>query len=284
LALPGNPEPSLLRFGVFELDLRTGHLRKTGSLINLSPQPFRILVLLASSPGQLITREEIQRQIWGSDIFVDFDQGLNFAIKKIRAALGDDAETPRYIETLPRRGYRFIAPVEAVPATLLVHPASATAGTPALIEPFVQQQHPNGSAAQPVQTGATENTVPVAGHAPPENVKKAVPLARLWMLALVPLLVLLIGLFSGLRDRVLGRASPPYIHSLAVLPLENLSGDKEQEYFVHGMTDELITDFAKIRSLRVVSRTSAMRYKGGNKPLVAIARDLNVDAVVEGTV
>src|SRR6516225_6156853 len=109
---------SLLRFGAFELDLRTGELRKAGSLISLPPQPFRILALLASHAGQLVTREEIQRQIWGSETFVDFERGLNFAINKIRKALGDDAETPRYIETLARRGYRFVAPVENVGSPL----------------------------------------------------------------------------------------------------------------------------------------------------------------------
>src|SRR5437870_11524558 len=103
---------TVLRFGAFELDLRTGELRKAGSLMSLPPQPFRILALLASRPGELVTREEIQRHIWNGYTFVDFEQGLNFAVKKIRAALGDDAETPRYVETLPRRGYRFIAPVD----------------------------------------------------------------------------------------------------------------------------------------------------------------------------
>src|SRR5439155_3114281 len=100
----------VLRFGAFELDLRTGELRKAGSMISLPPQPFRILALLASRPGELVTREEIQRNIWNGDTFVDFEQGLNFAVKKIRAALGDNPETPHYVETLPRRGYRFIAP------------------------------------------------------------------------------------------------------------------------------------------------------------------------------
>jgi DNA-binding winged helix-turn-helix (wHTH) protein len=103
--------PPPIRFGAFELDLRTGELRKSGMAVNLPPQPFKILALLTSRAGTLVTREEIHRQIWGEETFVDFEQGLNFAIKKIRAALGDDAEKPRYVETLPRRGYRFIAPV-----------------------------------------------------------------------------------------------------------------------------------------------------------------------------
>src|SRR5262245_11854176 len=103
---------SVFRFGSFALDVRTGELREAGRLIRLAPQPLKVLALLASHPGELVTREEIQQRIWGNGTFVDFDQGLNFAIRKIRAALADDAEAPRYIETLPRRGYRFIAPVE----------------------------------------------------------------------------------------------------------------------------------------------------------------------------
>ena len=102
---------SRLCFGVFELDLQAGELRKSGVLLHLPPQPFKILALLASRPAELVTREEIRSQVWGADTFVDFEHGLNFAIKKIRDALGDDPETPRYIQTLPRRGYRFIAPV-----------------------------------------------------------------------------------------------------------------------------------------------------------------------------
>ncbi len=104
---------SLLRFGVFELDLKTGELCKAGRRINLQPQPFKVLVLLVGRAGELITREEIRQQVWGGDTFVDFEQGLNFAIKRIRAVLDDDAQTPHCIETLPRRGYRFIGAVNA---------------------------------------------------------------------------------------------------------------------------------------------------------------------------
>src|SRR5258708_5098462 len=118
---------AVLRFGVFELAVKTGELRKTGMLMALPPQPFGVLALLASHSGELVTREDIQQEIWGSETFVDFEQGLNFAIRKIRAALGDDAENPRYIETLPRRGYRFIAPVEGI--------ALAAAGLPQVEEP-----------------------------------------------------------------------------------------------------------------------------------------------------
>jgi len=112
-AVPGRAvEAPVVRFGVFEVDLRNGELRKGGVLVKLQQQPFKVLALLVSRPGDIVTREELRGQIWGGDTFVDFDQGLNFCIKQIRVALGDQADTPRYVETLPRRGYRFIAPLE----------------------------------------------------------------------------------------------------------------------------------------------------------------------------
>jgi DNA-binding winged helix-turn-helix (wHTH) protein/tetratricopeptide (TPR) repeat protein len=109
-----NSRESVLRFGAFEAILQTSELRKNGRLVSIPPQPFKVLSLLASRAGELVTRDEIQKELWGGDTFVDFEQGLNFCIKRLRAALGDDAEKPRYIETLPRRGYRFVAAVEKV--------------------------------------------------------------------------------------------------------------------------------------------------------------------------
>src|SRR5688572_24423809 len=104
---------STIRFGPFELAVETGELSRDGAPVRLQPQPAKVLALLASRPGELVTREEIQRRVWHGDTFVDFEHGVNFCIKEIRAALGDSARTPRYVETLPRRGYRFVAPVEA---------------------------------------------------------------------------------------------------------------------------------------------------------------------------
>jgi cholera toxin transcriptional activator len=130
------PTP-LLRFGVFEMDLRTGELRKSGILIRLGPQPFKVLSLLVGRPGELVTREEIQREIWGEDTFVDYEQGLRVAIKKIRAALGDTSRSPRYIETLSRRGYRFIAPVERSHRT---PPMPLLPNTPCSREPSCPRQ------------------------------------------------------------------------------------------------------------------------------------------------
>lgn len=241
------PAHSRVRFGVFELDLQAGELRKSGVLLHLPPQPFKILALLAGHPAELVTREEIRNHVWGTGTFVDFEHGLNFAIKQIRDTLGDDAETPRYIQTLPRRGYRFIAPVD------------------------------------------------VAGLVPALEPEGAAPLQRRWVVAVVSGAVVAIAAVvfalnvGSLRDRLLTAlhlksAAPPGIESIAVLPLENLSHDPEQEYFADGLTDALITDLGNISTLRVISRTSVMQYKGTQKPLPQIARELNVDAAVEGTV
>ena len=268
---------SLLRFGVVELDLKTGELRKAGVLLRLPPQPFKILALLASRAGQLVTREEIQQEIWGSETFVDFELGLNAAIKSIRDVLGDDPERPRYIQTLPRRGYRFIAPVDVAP------PSPAASVTALSSSPMP------ASASLPVaggDTGATTRAVEAVRHPPPE--KRWVLVLTAGGLVAMAAVVLTLNV-AGLRDRVLRQVgaiheSPLQIHSIAVLPLENLSGDKEQEYFADGMTEELITNLGKISALRVISRTSVMHYKGTKQTLPEIARELNVDALVEGTV
>ena len=221
----------VLRFGTFELDLASRELRKGGALVKLQSQQFQLLTLLAERPGQVVSREEIRGALWDNETFVDFDQSINFCVNKVRDALGDDPQSPRYIETVPRKGYRFIGFAEAAP------------------EPAV--------------------------------VLKPIP-AR-WLLgagAVVALVAIALAATMGVSRR---RGAKP-IESLAVLPLENLSHDPEQDYFADGITDELITDLAKISALRVISRTSVMQYKGTKKPVPQIARELNVDAVLEGTV
>jgi DNA-binding winged helix-turn-helix (wHTH) protein len=107
-----NPATVPYRFGLFELDPAAGELRRQGVLVKLPPQPFKLLTLLVARPGAIVTRDEIRRELWSEDTFVDFEQGVNFSIRQVREALGDDAEAPRYVQTVPRRGYRFIAPVE----------------------------------------------------------------------------------------------------------------------------------------------------------------------------
>jgi TolB-like protein/DNA-binding winged helix-turn-helix (wHTH) protein/Tfp pilus assembly protein PilF len=234
MADPASP-PRSIRFGVFEVDLRAGELRKHGLKIKLQEQPFQVLAILLERPGELVTREEIQEKIWGNETFVDFEHGLATAIKKLRQALGDSADNPRFVETLPRRGYRFIAPVEGV--------------------------------QQPSRARVEALYLWVAGA------------------GLAATLAVLVGLnVGGLRDRIMGTTPAPKIESIAVLPLENLSGDPEQEYFADGMTDALITDLGRIRTLRVISRSSVMQYKGKPTPAPQVAQALNVDAVVEGTV
>jgi TolB-like protein/Tfp pilus assembly protein PilF len=183
--------PHVVRFGAYKVDLRAGELRKQGLRIRLPEQPFQVLAILLEHPGEVITRENLQKRLWPDGTFVDFEQGLNAAVKRLREALSDSAENPHFIETLARRGYRFI-------------------GSPAI--------------------------------------------------------------------------SPGRIESLAVLPLENLSRDPEQEYFAEGMTEALINSLAKIGALRVVSRTTAMHYKGVHRPLRELAQELHVDGIVEGTV
>jgi TolB-like protein/Flp pilus assembly protein TadD len=180
-----------IRFGLFEVDLRAGELRKQGVKIKLQEQPFQILTMLLEQPGQVVTREELRSKLWRADTFVDFDHSLNKAVNKLREALGDSAEKPHLIETLAKRGYRFLGDL---------------------------------------------------------------------------------------------KGSPRQIRSLLVLPLENLSRDPEQEYFADGLTEELITKLARISALRVLSRTTAMHYKGVRKPLPEIARELQVEGIVEGTV
>jgi TolB-like protein/Tfp pilus assembly protein PilF len=264
---PEGPSPAILRFGVFELDTRARELRKQGVHIKLQDQPVRVLVLLLQRPGELVTREQLRSQIWRSNTFIDFDNGLNTSINKLREALGDSADTPRFIQTLPRRGYRFIAAVEKSDHKGQFKELGDRAIESVAVLPFL-----NGSAdsnAEYLSDGIPTWSRPTI------------------VATVVAVLVLLAGTSAYVYLRRGGEraaGSPPAIHSLVVLPLENLSGDKEQEYFADGMTDELITDLAQIGSLRVISRTSAMQFKGSKETLPQIGRDLQVDAVVEGTV
>lgn len=233
-----------LRFGTFEVDLQARELRRNGLKLKLQEQPFQILASLLERPCEVVSREELRRRLWPEDTFVDFDNSLNAAVNRLREALGDDADNPRFIETLPRRGYRFIAAVQDL--------APTEAATPS---PPVPPPHASG-------------------------------LSKLWIAAVAVFVsgLCVVGYFQ-FRNRVSGAsAAPPAIHALAVLPLQNLSGDPEQDYFAEGMTDELITDLAKLRAVRVISRTSTSRFKGSKKPLPEIARELGVDAIIEGSV
>ena len=239
--------PRLLRFGQFELDLRTAEIYKEGKRLKLQEQPCQVLALLIERPGELVSREELRKKLWPNDTFVDFDHGVNIAINKLRDALGDSPEKPRFIETLPRRGYRFIAPVDAPKTSRDSEPPAQATSSP-------------------------------AGRAGSGSIT--------WRRALLPALLALslVVVFFSVFRYWRGRSAESSIRSLAVLPFENYSGDPNQEYFVDGMTDELTTNLAKIKSLRVISRTSAMKYKNVRTPLAEIARTLRVDAVVEGSI
>jgi TolB-like protein/DNA-binding winged helix-turn-helix (wHTH) protein/Flp pilus assembly protein TadD len=257
MSAPGQSR-GVIRFGPFQVDLSSGELHKHGTKIRLQEQPFQILTMLLERPGEVVTREELRRKLWPSDTFVDFDVGLNSAVLRLRSALGDSADQPRFVETLPRRGYRFIASVQS--------------GAP-LLEPTSVSNH---------------SAVAVSTQPAPE-IAVAVPQrrrSRLWLTAAaLGLVAASLLIFDFARHQVLFRAgAAARIQSIAVLPLENLSGDPAQEYFADGMTDALTTELARISALRVVSRTSAMRYKGSKKPLPDIARELQVDAIVEGAV
>jgi TolB-like protein/DNA-binding winged helix-turn-helix (wHTH) protein len=221
------------QLGAFQLDSDSGELSKNGRKVRLPDQSFRILQVLLERPGEVITREELRERLWTADTFVDFDAGLNNAVKKLRDALEDSSEHPRFIETVPRRGYRLIAPIDR-PRT-------------------VRRRRPR--------------TVAVAVAFAALAVTVSLETSRTWLVR---------------RLGISGQA--PAIRSLVVVPFLNLSGDAAQEYFVDGVTDALTTDLAQISTLRVISRTSAMQYKGASKRLTDIARELDVDAAVEGTV
>jgi TolB-like protein/DNA-binding winged helix-turn-helix (wHTH) protein/Tfp pilus assembly protein PilF len=241
---PSTDSPQLLfRFGVFQLDARAGELHKRGMRLPIQGLPIQVLCILLQHAGKLVTREELRNQLWPPDTFVDFDHSLHNAIARLREALGDSSTSPRFIETVPRKGYRFVGDVE-----------DTSMGA-------------SDSAEGPAQPKVVAATRPAR--------------SRLWVPLGAAAIILAIGSAVYVRDR---RADVPLRpHSLAVLPLENLTGQADQEYLVDGMTDELITSLAKIGSLRVISRTSIMPYKSVRKPLREIARELNVDAIVEGT-
>jgi TolB-like protein/DNA-binding winged helix-turn-helix (wHTH) protein/Tfp pilus assembly protein PilF len=240
-----------IRAGLFEIDLEAGELYKSGRRVALQEQPFRVLSLLLQRHGELVTRQDLQTQLWPADTYVGFDEGLNTAIRKLRTAFGDSAENPCFIETVPRRGYRFIAPVTRMES-------------PAVEAPQISPVHAEQKRTFPVTTLSVTALLVVALSV------SAIPRTRrlLW------------GVVSRSPQAPVSGA----IHSLAVLPLENLSNEPAQDYFADGMTDQLITDLGQIKALRVISRTSAMQYKGVHKPMAQIAQELNVDAVVEGTI
>jgi TolB-like protein/DNA-binding winged helix-turn-helix (wHTH) protein len=266
----------LIRFGVYELDLRACELRKKGVRVKLQDQPCQILAVLLEHPGEIVSREELRNRLWQRDTFVDFDHSLNTAIMRLREVLGDSSENPIFIETLSRRGYRFIAPVEELTgqtgpierASIARNASSSAVGDEGVAVELTRIGDSGSKAARVPRYLYLK----ISTHA----------LGGIGLIAAAGLISLLI--FRDVKKPAVSSAHSEQIKSLAVLPLEDLSGERDQDYFADGMTDELIASLAKIRQLRVISRTSAMAYKGTRKPLSEIARELHVDAVVEGTV
>jgi len=236
-------------FGEFALDCRTGELRRNGVPVKLQPQPAKVLNILVKRAGDVVSRTELAQQVWGTETYVDFEHGLNFAIRQIRTVLEDSADHPKFLETLPKRGYRFIGQVKDSPPAATLAQAKA----------------------------------PVGAYGRPRNPFLQYALALATILLGSTVIFVVVYLFRSQRAPLSSAASLP-IRSVAVLPLHNLSADSEQEYFSDGMTDELITELVKVGSLKVISHTSVERYKGTKQALSEIGRELGVDAVIEGSV
>ena len=244
-----SPIKDTVRFGPFELDLNVWQLRKDGIRVKIPHQPLQLLAMLLERPGSVVSREELRDRLWPSDVFVDFDHGLNKNIQKLREALGDSSDSPRYIETIPRTGYRFVGS--------------------GIDQPEASDNERETKPSTPTATRPVGSTTPLRLGGP----------WLLWGLAAF------LAVISGVAVRWAQRQSQAMqIRSVAVLPLENLSADPDQQYFADGMTDELITLLAKNSTLRVVSQTSAMQYKGVHRPVRDIARELGVEGIVEGSV
>ncbi len=239
-------------FGEFELDRERFELRRNGRSLKLERIPLELLLLLAERQGAVVTRQEIIDRLWGKDVFVDTEHGINTAIRKIRQTLKDDPEQPRFVQTVTGKGYRFVAEINRQP---LPSPESQPAATPS----------PEATPAQGLPTR------PPATH-------------RNLIFAAVALFLIAAILSFAFRNRLFPSSRAAQIHSIAVIPLANLSGDASQDYYADGMTDELITALAKNHNLRVTSRTSAMQYKGVKRPLPEIAKELNVDGILEGSI
>ena len=261
--MAANAQPSRrLRFDEFEIDLRSGELWVRGKRVRLQDQPFQVLSVLLERRGEIVTRDELKQILWPADTFVDFDDGLNTAIRKIRDALGDSAEKPRFIETIPRRGYRFVGRLADVRPPVVPLLAEESKESP--------EQKNAGLSMSDSAVLATQKAF----------------LPRHWRVLLAgvaALAVFFVALVIYRSSSAKGAKQPP-IKSLAVLPLTNLSGDPKQEYLADGMTEALIGRLSEIHNLRVISRTSVMGFKDTHLSVPEIARILQVDAIVEGSV
>jgi TolB-like protein/DNA-binding winged helix-turn-helix (wHTH) protein/Tfp pilus assembly protein PilF len=250
-------------FGNFEVNLRTGEVCRNGRRLRLSGQPSQVLVILLQRAGQLVTRDELRVLLWPRETFVDFDHGLNNCINRIRDGLGDSATSPKYIETLPKQGYRFIAEIQAVEEDREV-PDGPAATASASQETVAREEPPR------------RRTLQAAGF----SVRSA------WIAAVS--LFAIAAIVGANHSDIFSRKTRAAdvianVHAVAVLPVTNLSGNSSQEYLTDGITEELITELAKTTTTSVISRTSVMRYKNRQTALPVIARELGVDAMVESS-
>ena len=254
-----NPHP-IYTFGPFRVDFETCEIHKHGIRLHVQAQPVRVLWFLIERPSQLVTRQELQEKLWPGHSAEEVDDSLNSTVKKLREALGDDPGKPLYIETIPRRGYRFIAPIQ-------IEAPEKSSG-----EKQPGSAKPSWLTAETL-VQATSVSNELLGW---KGYRKSGAIGALAVIALVGMLSVTAFLKRAGADA--------QIHSIAVLPFENLSGDPGQDYFAEGLTDAVTTDLAQIGAVKVISRSSANHYKKDYKPLVKIGQELGVDAVVEGTV
>ncbi len=271
---------AVYRFGNFSLDCGKFELCRKGRRLKLERKPLELLVLLVTKHGQVVTREEIAERLWGKEVFVDIELGINTAVRKIRQTLDDSPDLPQFVQTISRSGYRFIGTVTAVEPEV----TEPTQSVEVAIEP---PSAPEISALP--QIAALQIALTPEVPAAPVMPAQVKPRHKLWLVSalcasvLVAISILTLGQHPP-AARFVSRDTHAAIGSLAVLPLQNLSGDPGEEYFADGMTDELITELARIPKLRVISRTSVMASKGSRRPLPDIARQLDVDAIVEGSI
>ena len=274
-----------IRFGEgYELDLRPRRLHRGSRVLKLERIPLEILVLLLEHKDDIVTRDEIVSRVWGKGVFLDTDNSIRGAIRKLRQALKDDADNPRFIQTVTGQGYRFIAPVIPPEEANQTDALNLEASTVSTSGPNLKSE-PNGWLQPPATRLVEEQRHQPAGEIAVAEIGRGHWHAPRWLLvgALSLLVLVSVTTYILTRSRSAG-ANGPKITSLAVLPLKNLSGDPAQEYFADGMTEEVIGRLSMIRGLRVISRTSVMQLKDTRLSVPEIAKTLSVDALVEGSV
>ena len=282
----------IFRFDDWTLNLQSGELDRGGVRTRLQEHPLQVLASLLENAGQVVSREQLIAKLW-PDTVVDFDTGLNTAVRKLRAALGDTADTPTYIETIPRRGYRFIGTVHADEAPVNV--SAPRASSPAASVEAPSARGPTTTAPTAAPGPATAVGVASAGGAaaPPVVAASATAHTRgsrfLW--SSLAAVAVVIGLVAWMvHSGTLRQPAPanttftPPPHSVAVLPFVNMSGDATQEYFSDGLSEELLNALSRIDELQVAAQTSSFHFKGKSADLNTIAHELNVSTVLEGSV